>query len=36
MSATSSLTGAANRDRSWHIVGRWQEYEGEAQPSAFS
>lgn len=26
-----SIVGDANRDRSWYIVGRWQEYEGEVR-----
>jgi hypothetical protein len=31
MSATRPLIDVAQGDRSWHIVGRWQEYEGEAR-----
>lgn len=31
MPATRPLTDTAKGDRSWHIVGRWQEYEGEAR-----
>jgi hypothetical protein len=31
MSAENSLAGQSRGDRSWHIVGRWQEFEGETR-----